>query len=108
MRIRLKLAYKMLGLANLIYPHSGQPGYKPLFRPIDTCMEGIGHKFSCGAYSYEGLKSLVEQDGPDGFGAKATVKWLIGTEGWKNVSDMSQKELRRNLAMSGIDMEERK
>ena len=68
-------------------------------------MEGIGHKYACGAYSYEGLKSLVEQDGPEGFGATCTVAWLIGEDGWKDVADMDPIEARRELAMSGIDLD---
>lgn len=105
MSIRWKLARFLVRLANVLASSTDTPTAKPHFRPVDTHMPGVGHEFACGAYSYEGLKSLVEQDGPDGFGAKATVKWLIGKEGWKKVEDMEPRELRRSLAMSGIDID---
>lgn len=106
MKIRYKVAKGLVWAANRLMKDKNLPGYWPYYRPIDTYMEGIGHEFSCGAYSYEGLKSLVEQDGPEGFGARATIKWLIGIEGWKKIEDMSPREVRRTFAMSGIDMED--
>lgn len=108
MKFRSKIAVFLVNIANLLVysKHPTGPSHYPYYRPVDTYMPGIGHKYSCGAYSYEGLKGLVEQDGPEGFGASATVKWLIGIEGWKDVADMDPTQLRRELAMTGIDMED--
>lgn len=83
-----------------------EPQVWPYYRPVDTYMPGIGHKYSCGAYSYEGLKRLVEQDGPDGFGATATVKWLVSEDGWQDLAGMTMGEIRREFAVGGIDMDE--
>lgn len=105
-RLKFNLFVLLVKLANLLVKAPDSPHRYPYYRPIDTYIPGIGHKYSCGAYSYEGLKSLVEQDGPEGFGATATVKWLISEEGWKDVADMSPRELRRTLAMSGIDLDD--
>jgi len=105
MSIKRKTAETLVRIANRLVK-GRELSHHPYYRPIDTYMPGIGHKYSCGAYSYEHLKSLVEQDGPDGFGARATVKWLIGKEGWKDTADMSPTELRRTLAMSGIDVDD--
>lgn len=106
-KFKHKLAEKLVWLANRLIRNTNQPpAFWPLYRPVDSPMPGIGHKYACAAYSYEGLKSLVEQDGPNGFGASVTVKWLISEEDWKDVADMDPTELRRTLAMSGLDMEE--
>ena len=105
-KLKYSIADKLVYLANRIVSSPSSLHRSPYYRPVDTCMPGIGHEFSCGAYSYEHLKSLVEQDGPEGFGATCTVAWLIGKGGWQNVADMDPKELRRSLAMSGIDIEE--
>ena len=106
MSIKYKTAEILVLLANKLTNKPDSPRHVPLFRPVDQLMPGIGHKYACGAYSYEGLKSLVEQDGPDGFGASCTVAWLIGEEGWQDVADMNPTDLRRTLAMSGLDMED--
>jgi hypothetical protein len=103
---RIKLADMLVALANKIVKNQNLPIHHPYYRAVDRYIPGIGHEFSCGAYSYEGLKSLVEQDGPDGFGATATVKWLIGEEGWVKTEDMDPTELRRTLAVNGIDIDE--
>lgn len=106
MSTRYRLSKALVWVANRLVHNLDLPHKAPYYRPVDTYMPGIGHKYSCGAYSYEGLKSLVEQDGPKGFGARATVKWLIGEDGWRDVADIDPKQLRRELAMSGIDMED--
>jgi len=102
---RRKIASGLVRLANMLVSKPDSPHRQPYYRPVDTPMSGLGHEMACGAYSYEHLKSLVEQDGPDGFGATATIKWLIGSEGWVKVKDMEPRELRRTLAMSGIDLD---
>lgn len=104
-KARHRIAAALVWLANRLVSVPDLPYQAQYYRPIDTHMPGIGHEFACGAYSYEGLKSLVEQDGPDGFGTHATIKWLIGVEGWQKVKDMEPRELRRLLAMSGVDID---
>jgi hypothetical protein len=103
-KYRSKVAKALVWLANWLVKYGDTPSVWPLYRPVDSAAPG--EKWACGAYSLEGLRSLVEQDGPDGFGARATVKWLIGDEGWRSVADMDLTELRRTLAMSGIDMDD--
>jgi hypothetical protein len=107
-KLKYKLSLKLVWLANLLVNDKGStPATWPRFRAVDSPDEALtGSKYACAAYSYEGLKSLTEQDGPNGFGATATIKWLISDEGWKDTSDMSMNEIRRDLAMSGIDLEE--
>lgn len=100
-RYRHKLADRLVWVANELVRGSGTPQYWPVYRSVDAYMPGIGHEFSCGAYSYEGLKSLVEQDGPDGFGATATVKWLIGKEGWMSFEGMSLADIKAAFAADG-------
>lgn len=101
-KLRYRIASYFLWLANFVYPKEN-PGYFPHFRAVDSGIEGIGHKFAAACYSYEHLKSLVEQDGPEGFGATATIKWLIGEEGWVSTEDIEPKELQRLLAVNGIE-----
>lgn len=105
-KILYKLANVLVTVANKIVENGDSLHRHPYYRPVDTYMPGIGHEFACGAYSYEHLKSLVEQDGPNGFGATATIKWLIGEDGWVKTEDMDPTELRRTLAINGIDVEE--
>jgi hypothetical protein len=102
--MRYRLAEILVGAANWIVRNNDTPQKRPYYRPVDTHMQDIGHEWACGAYSYEGLKSLVEQDGPEGFGATATVKWLIGTEGWKSLADMSLADIKADFAASGFDL----
>lgn len=105
-KIQYRLAEFLVTMANRLIANDNSPRRKPYYRPVDTYIPGIGHEFSCSAYSYEHLKSLVEQDGPNGFGATATIKWLISEEGWVKAEDMDPIELRRALAMNGIDIED--
>lgn len=84
-RGRYKLSRALLWLANIIHG-SDVPTSWPPYRAVDSkTLMDLGTEHSCDAYSYEHLKSLVEQDGPDGFGATATIAWLISEEGWKRV-----------------------
>lgn len=112
-KYRSSLAHKLVWVANrLVKPKTETLTYNfwPKFRPIDQDIKREGsyaaHKYACGAYSYEHLKSYSEQDGPDGACAKTTVKDFISEKGWKDVADIDPKELRRSFAMSGIDMED--
>lgn len=100
-RLQFRTANALVWAANMLVRNRDLPQQWPYYRPVDTHMPGIGHQWSCGAYSYEGLKSLVEQDGPDGFGATATVAWLIGTEGWKSLADMSWADIKADFAADG-------
>jgi hypothetical protein len=100
MMLRWKLAERLVWAANRLVRNLDTAA-RPHYRPVDTHMPGIGHEFSCGAYSYEGLKSLVEQDGPDGFGATATVKWLIGKEGWVSFEGMPLADIKATFAEDG-------
>jgi hypothetical protein len=95
------LAERLVWVANWIVRNNDTPQPRPYYRPVDTHMPGIGHEWSCGAYSYEGLKSLVEQDGPDGFGATATVKWFIGKEGWQSLEGMPLADIKAMFAQDG-------
>jgi len=101
MRQRYKLAEHLVCVANWLVRNNDTPQKRPYYRPVDTHIAGIGHEWACGAYSYEGLKSLVEQDGPDGFGATATVKWLIGTEGWHSLEGMPLADIKAMFAVDG-------
>ena len=110
-KYRSKLAYFLVEIANqLVRPLPREYGYNhwPKFRPIDQEMKHRGsykgHKYSCGAYSHEHLQSLVEQDGPNGFGATATVKWLIGVEGWQDISDLNHEDGTPYTAQESADM----
>jgi hypothetical protein len=103
-RIKYWFAERLVWWANRLVRNCISLQCDPYYRPVDTHMQGIGHQWSCGAYSYEFLKSLVEQDGPDGFGATATIKWLIGTEGWKSFGDMSLADIKADFAASGFDL----
>lgn len=106
-KLRYRMAEKLVQLANYIYPKSAGLSHFPNYRQIDGPNETItGSKWPCAAYSYEMLKSLVEQDGPDGFGATATIAWLIGDEGWKDITADNIDEVRRSLAISGIDLDD--
>lgn len=98
------LAERLIWAANRLVRNCLSLQYDPHYRPVDTDMPGLDHEWSCGAYSYEFLKSLVEQDGPDGFGATATVKWLIGADGWKALADMSWADIKADFAASGFDL----
>lgn len=106
MKIVYRISQGLVWIANQLieYGTPTSPSYYPLYRPVDTVAPN--EKWACGAYSLEGLRSFVEQDGPNGFGATATVKWLISDEGWKSFNDMTMNEVRRELAMIGIDMED--
>lgn len=109
-RWRYKIAERLVGLANALVWSHNSPGYNPKFRPIDTSMPGIGTKHSCSAYSYEGLKSLVEQDGPDGFGATATVAWLLSEDGWEDITPENAEritaEINRSFTLEATKQEQ--
>ena len=112
-KYRYKVAYKLVWLANrLVRPPESQWSYNhwPKFRPIDQSIEPQGsyqpdHKYTCGAYSWEHLKSGVEQDGPYGYGAKETIKQMLSADGWQDLSELSPREITRSFAMSGLDAE---
>lgn len=106
-RLRHKTAKRLVAVANWLVNTGFTPTHHPYYRSIDSPDEALtGSKNACAAYSYEGLKSLVEQDGPDGFGATATVKWLISDEGWEEIGPDNINEVRRMFAMNGIDMDD--
>jgi hypothetical protein len=107
MRRRFKAADTLVALANwIIRKWTDQtPAVWPRYRPVDTHIPGIGdHEFACAAYSYENLKSGVEQDGPDGYGATQTVKSLISAEGWESLEGMSMADLKATFAADGIGL----
>lgn len=112
-KYRYRLAYKLVWLANrLVRPPEEQWSYNywPKFRPIDQEIKPQGsyqpdHKYTCGAYSWEGLKSYSEQDGSDGASAKTTVKSFISADGWQDLSDMTPRQITREFAMSGMVVE---
>ena len=65
------------------------PGYYPRFRAIDTKhLNNLGTEHTCDAYSYEGLKSLVDQGDGD-----ETIARFISEEGWVNITDDNAKEM---------------
>lgn len=118
-RTKSKLAFIFLWLANFVdNPFSKQlpntPHHTPYFRPIDTVMPGIGDgKWDSGAYSYEGLKSLVEQDGPEGFGATMTVNWLLfDKSGIIEITDDNAEEtielINKDFALEATRQEQKK
>lgn len=107
MRRRLAAASALVAFANrLARKWTDQtPTVWPLYRAVDTHIPGIGdHKHACAAYSYEGLKALVEQDGPDGFGATATVRWLISDEGWQSFDGMSLADIKATFAANDMEV----
>lgn len=101
-KIRWSIPRAFLYLANKTYPR-GRLIHYPAYRAVDQHLDGVGGEHSCGAYSYEYLESLVEQDGPDGFGATATIAWLIGEDGWININEDNAEEV---VAMINKDFEE--
>ncbi|GAA2418371.1 hypothetical protein [Mycolicibacterium llatzerense] len=104
--MRRRIARTLVWLANQLVRGDDSPAVWPLYRPVDTHIAGIGdHEFACGAYSYEHLKSLVEQDGPDGFGSTATIRWLISPEGWEPLEDMPLADLKALFATSGMGVQ---
>ena len=110
-KYRTKLAYFLVEVANQLVrplPKEYSYNYWPKFRPIDQDIKRRGsykgHEFACGAYSYEHLVSLTEQDGPKGFGATATVAWLIGDEGWEDIADLKNEDGTSMSAQEAADM----
>jgi hypothetical protein len=102
-KLKYRLANYLVWVANNLVRSSvaTSPGRYPLYRPVDQTLPG---KNQCGAYSLEGLESLVKQDGPNGFGATATVKWLIGDEGWVNLADLKHEDGTPYTAQESADM----
>lgn len=101
LRVKHRMAKLLVRAANTLVNNMDTPSPKPYYRPVDTHMPGIGHQHSCGAYSYEFLESLVEQDGPDGFGATATIKWLLSDEGWVSLENMPLADIKATFAADG-------
>jgi len=108
---RTKLAYWLVEVANqLVRPPKRELSYNfwPKFRPIDSDIKRRGsfkgHKYACGAYSYEHLKSYSEQDGPDGPGAHTTVKSFIGEDGWQDLSDLKHEDGTPYTAQESADL----
>lgn len=99
-RTRYRAASATLRLANFIDNPRGRdfptnPGHYPRFRPIDTkTLMHLGTKHSCDAYSYEGLKSLVEQYKNDGL-PDVTVAHLISEDGWIEINDDNAGEITK-------------
>jgi len=84
-RFMYRVSRGFLWLANWAYGNDG-PTISPHYRGVDSkTLMNLGTEHSCDAYSYEHIKSLIEQDGPDGFGATAPLSWLISEEGWQRV-----------------------
>ena len=109
---RSKLAYYLVEVANqLVRPPKRELKYNywPKFRPIDEEIKKRGsyhpdHKYTVGAYSWEHLKSGVEQDGPNGYGAKETVKQLLSADGWVSLSDLKHDDGTPYTAQESADM----
>lgn len=73
----------------------------PPYRRVDgKHLMNLGTKHSCDAYSYEHLKSLVEQDGPDGYGATMTVKQLLSEDGWVELTSDNAEEMHQLIEKS--------
>lgn len=103
---RYWIADALVGLANRLVKGSGTPASWPRYRIVDSPNERItGSKWACAAYSYENLKSLVKQYEDDGL-PPVTVAWLISDEGWVEITPENMQEVRRALAISGIDLDD--
>ena len=111
-KYRHKLAYILVEWANqLVRPPKRELKYNywPKFRPIDQEIKYRGsyqpdHEFTCGAYSYEHLKSYSEQDGEYGASAKTTVKSFISADGWQKLSDLKHEDGTPYTAQETADM----
>lgn len=109
---RYRLAYFLVGLANqLVRPPKREWSYNywPKFRPIDSEIKRQGsyrpdHKYTCGAYSWEHLKSYSEQDGEHGASAKTTVKSFISADGWQDIADLKHEDGTPYTAQEAADM----
>lgn len=79
-KLRYKVAGKLVWVANNLVRSNvaTTPGSYPLYRPVDQTAPG--EKWACGAYSLEGLRSLVSQGDGD-----MTVEFLISDEGWQTI-----------------------
>lgn len=89
--VRYKIPYMFLWLANKT-AGDNVPTYYPRFRAIDQHLPGIGGKYSCGAYSYEGIASLIKQYADDGL-PEPLLKDLISDEGWTEITEDNADEM---------------
>jgi hypothetical protein len=83
--VRGRIPYMFLWLANKTATNS--PSHKPQFRAIDQSLKGIGTEHSCGAYSYEHIKSYIDQRKGDGL-PPPLLSDLISEDGWISVEDI--------------------
>lgn len=84
--IPYKIEVSLVWAANQIAKARGIPTYNPKYRPVDQQIKGLGTEHSCGAYSYEGIVSLLEQYKGDGL-PEPLLSSLISEEGWINLED---------------------
>lgn len=81
-----KIERGLVWLANWIADRRNVPTYSPKYRAIDQQLRGIGTEHSCGAYSYEGIVSLLKQYESDGL-PEPLLSSLISEEGWINLEE---------------------
>jgi hypothetical protein len=84
--IPYKFERLFLWLANHMYSKRSTPTYYPKYRAIDQQLKGVGGKHSCGAYSYEGIVSLLEQYKGDGL-PEPLLSSLISEDGWIDLDE---------------------
>lgn len=83
--IPYKIEKSLVWLANRMAKRE-VPTYWPKYRAIDQQIKGIGTKHSCGAYSYEGIVSLLKQYEGDGL-PEPLLSSLISEEGWIDLDE---------------------
>ena len=86
--IPYKIERGFLWMANrMAKPRNSWKGaYFPVYRHIDQQIKGIGTEHSCGAYSYEGIMSLLKQYEDDGL-PEPTLRSLVSEDGWINLEE---------------------
>ena len=85
--IPYKIEKSLLWGANTIAKYRGWSGqYNPVYRHIEQSLKGVGTEYSCGAYSYEFIQSLLKQYEEDGL-PEPLLSTLISEDGWISLEE---------------------
>lgn len=88
LRSKNKLQWALVWLANRLESRRSTPTHWPPFRRVDgKDLDNLGTKHSCDAYSYEHIKSMIDQ------GDDQLLSRFISEEGWVDITKDNADEM---------------
>ncbi len=90
-RGRNKLQWGLVWLANRLETDKGLTNWPPFRRVDGKHLNNLGTKHSCDAYSYEHIKSLIDQ------GDDQLLSRFISEDGWVDITDANAEEMHEYI-----------